>query len=104
MLPLYIDSDTIIRLDQNQNPTDDAFVNDATVTFTLQDADGVNVAGAVDISMDYVAASDGRYEGLLQDTVDIGVPGTEFDLLVLIVSARTDFRKIRCVAGYRGVR
>lgn len=106
MLPIYIDSDTIIRLDQLRNPTTDGFVNDATVVFTLQDSDGVNVSGAVAVSMAYIAGSNGRYEGLVAGAgaVSVGVPGTEYDLLVTITSARTDFRKIRCVAAYRGVR
>ncbi len=104
MLPLYINSDTLIRLDRLKNPTDDSFVNNATVTFTLKDSSGANVTGAVAVSMAYVTSSDGRYEGLVANTVTLGDPQTEFDLEVTIVGTRTDFRKIRCVSKYRGSR
>jgi len=104
MLPIYINSDTIVRLDELQNPTDDSYVDAATVTFTLKDFAGAEVSGAVAISMTYVPGSNGRYEGLIAETVSLGLPGTEYDLEVTIESARTDFRKIRCVSQYRGVR
>lgn len=106
MEPIYIDSSTIIRMDQLRNPTTDAFVNDATLVFTLQDSAGSNVPGAVAVSMGYIAGSNGRYEGEVAGAgaVSVGIPGTEYDLLVTITSARTDLRKIRCVAQYRGVR
>lgn len=57
---------------------DDTFVNDAAVTVTVKTAAGVNVVGpAWPIPMVYVAASDGVYRSILQDSLPF-VAGDEY--------------------------
>jgi hypothetical protein len=86
-----------------QNAATESYVNDATVTFTLVDSDGSNVAGAINVAMPYVAGSNGRYQGTLDSTVNLGSPGDEFDLEITAVSgALNGFRKVRCRADYKG--
>ena len=57
------------------NPTQDPiYVNDATVTVTIKDSNGDNVAGETwPVDMDYVAASDGIYRATLAPNSNIEV-------------------------------
>lgn len=65
---LYLNNDNVLELDALKNGLDDSFINDATVTCTLQDEDGTEVAGeSWPISMLYVASSDGKYRCTLED-------------------------------------
>jgi hypothetical protein len=43
---------------------DGSFINDATVTVTIRDAAGVDLAGAWPLAMTYVPASTGNYRAL----------------------------------------
>jgi len=100
--PLFIDSDNLIRWDQMQNAATGAYVNDAVVTFTLRDVNAVAVSAATNVSMPYVAGSDGRYQGTLESTVDLGDPGTQYDLEITATSgALVGFRRVRCIAQYQ---
>lgn len=108
LFPLFISSDNLIRWDKMQNAKNDEIINDATVTFTLKDSDGSDVANAVDIAMAYVSGSNGRYQGTMDGpTVDLGSPGDEFDLEITATAISdgetlNGFRKIRSRAQYKG--
>ncbi len=104
MIALFIDSDNLVEWDELTNLATATYINDATMTFTLKDADGVAVSGAAGVSMSYVAASNGKYQGVIESTVDLGDPGDEFDLEITVSSTPQAFRKIRCVAQYKGSR
>jgi hypothetical protein len=87
-----------LHLDEDETTADDgtvtvgAYQNDATVTITeLKTAAGVDVTGvSLPISLTYVAASDGDYEGDIPYTAAFAADGTEYRCLVLIVSADGD--------------
>lgn len=67
---LYVDNDNNVRLDGLINPANGEFVNDAVVELTLLDAAGDEVAGqAWPLTLSYIAASDGNYEGVVESTV-----------------------------------
>lgn len=67
---VYIDNSNVILLSGLHSEIDDAFVSDATVTVTIKDADGANVAGTTwPKTMSYVSASDGNYRAILPDTI-----------------------------------
>ena len=100
-LPLYISSDNLLQLDALKLAADDSYVNDATVTFTLKDADEAVVTGADTISMPYVASSNGRYQGTLQSTVSL--EGAKYYLEITATSGENVlFKRITCYATYKG--
>lgn len=104
MLTLYIGCDLLIEWNPLKNVYDDTFVNDATVTFTLKDADGDPVAGATNIAMLYVGHSNGRYNGTLQSTVSL-VDGATYYLEVTATSGvLVGFRRCQTVAQYKGAK
>ena len=85
---IWVGSDTKVVLAGLKDEITDAYVNDATVTYTLRvyDAAVINTAsegaesvfGALeDESMAYEASSRGKYVGLVPDTTAI-VPGTKY--------------------------
>lgn len=73
---LWIGNDMELRL-HGFKDSDDVYVNDATVTATVKDSDGVDVPGAVGIVLSYVSGSNGNYEGVLPDTVAL-VAGSKY--------------------------
>lgn len=69
-LALSINSDNLITLVGLTNGADSTFINSATVSATLKDSFGVNVTGqAWPLTLDYVASSNGNYQGTLQDVL-----------------------------------
>jgi len=70
----FIENDNLLTVDGVQDTTDDSFINTATVTASLKDAAGVDVPGQTfPLALTYVAASDGKYQGLLEDTLTLAV-------------------------------
>ncbi len=100
-LPLYVNSDNLIQLDALTLAADDSYVNDATVTFTLKDADEAVVSGASAISMGYVEDSDGKYQGTLQSTVSLSA-GLKYLLDMTATSgSNVLFKRVICYASYK---
>ncbi len=65
-------NDNLIELIDLKDVVADAFANSATVTVTLIDKDGVEVAGETwPLAMIYVAASDGKYRATFVDTLTL---------------------------------
>jgi len=59
----FVSNTNTVIIDELQQSGSSAYVNDATVTCTVKDADGVAVTGETfPVSGSYVAASNGRYE------------------------------------------
>lgn len=56
-------------------------INDATVTATLFDSAGDEVAGAVDVSLSYEAGTQGVYVGTIPHTIEL-VAGRQYILQV----------------------
>jgi len=52
-----------------------------TFTFTLKDEDDVNVTGAVNVAMPYIAGTDATYRGVIPSTVSL----TEFDYYKIVI-------------------
>lgn len=88
-MALFVRNDNSVFLSGLRNSSDDSYINDATVSFTVYDDACNQLAGAIGVSMAYVSASNGRYRGVLQSTVDL-VAGKEYT--VVIVSTNYDFR------------
>lgn len=100
-LPLYIGEDLAIQMTGLLNAITNAYVNDATMTYTLKTAAGVAVTGASAVSMPYVAASSGNYRGTMDSSVSGTLTNDTVYYLEISVSGSV-FRRIACVAQYRG--
>lgn len=62
----FVANTNIIELRFTRGAIEDQFVNDATVSVTVKDAAGANVAGVTwPVAMPYVAASDGVYRAII---------------------------------------
>ena len=70
-LIVYVSNDNLVEIIGLQNAASDAYLNGATVTFTLKDSADAAVTGATTISMTYVSGSSGDYRGTLADTVSL---------------------------------
>lgn len=63
---LYIGNDTILEVESLRNDLTGAYLNSATVTVTLEETDGVDVAGETwPKTMAYVTGSNGTYRATL---------------------------------------
>jgi hypothetical protein len=100
---LSIGSDNMVRLDQLTNASTAAYVNSATVTFTLKDATGAVYNGQSGVSMPYIAASNGRYEGTIPNgTTSLMSPNQLFTVEITATSGSIVlFRRLSCIAKYR---
>ncbi len=93
MLIFYKENDNLIRWDGMARASDGAYVNDATVTFSLKDSDDEELVSG---SMPYVSGSNGRYQGTVQSTVGLGDVDDVVWLEVTAVSGALDgFRRIQ---------
>ena len=73
---LYIGNDNIVTVDsfRNASTSPETYINDATITGTLYDANGDEVSGETwPISFSYVAGSNGKYTATITDTVTSGL-------------------------------
>lgn len=61
----FVANTNVLQLVGLKAALDGAWINDATVTVTIKDADGNNVAGAVALDMTYAAGSNGNYSAIL---------------------------------------
>ncbi len=98
---IAIGSDNLVRLDALNNASTGAYVNNATVSFTLKDASGTPIVS--NVSMAYVAGTNGRYEGTITNTGSAAL--TNNGSYTIEITANSGgvilFRKLSCVAYYR---
>ena len=77
---LYIGNDTLASLSGLRAATaaEGTYINDGTVTLTLMDVDGVELAGETwPLTMSYITDSDGVYRAVIQDTLSL-TPGATY--------------------------
>ena len=99
MLVFFQSNDNLIRWDGMTRASDGAFVNDATVTWSLKDSDGVELDSG---TLTYVSGSNGRYQGVQQSSVNIGSKDDVVFLEVTAVSGTLDgFRRVQGVVLFR---
>ena len=70
---LWVESDNLWTVDELKNVITDAFINNATVTLNLYEADGTTLVtgAAFPISVAFVVASDGKYQATLPNELDL---------------------------------
>ena len=65
----YINNDQLLKVEGLRDPVTSAYVNAAIIEATMYESDGVTpVSGqSWPLTLDYVSASNGNYQGLLED-------------------------------------
>ena len=70
MTTAFVANTNVLELQGLHSEIEGAYVNDATVTVTVKDEDGVAVTGQTwPLTMQYVATSQGDYRAILKDTL-----------------------------------
>lgn len=70
----YYKNDTLLEVSGLSDEATDAYINNATITAVVKDKDGAQVAGqSWPLTLAYVAASDGDYRGVLEDTLAVEI-------------------------------
>ncbi len=99
MLLFFKENDNLIRWDGMTRASDGAYVNDATVSWSLKDSDDAEIAAG---ALTYVAGSNGRYQGVLRSDVELGAINSVVWLEVTAVSGVLNgFRRIQGRVTYR---
>src|SRR5437660_8893861 len=96
---LAINSDNLVRLDGLTNASTGAYVNNATVTFSVVDAGGSTLIS--NSSMSFVASSNGRYEGTIPYTTSLTLNAFYTLQITAIGSGFRIYRQVNCIAKYR---
>ena len=99
MLLFFKNNDNLIRWDGMNRASDGAYVNDATVTFSLKDSDEVELVAG---TMPYVAGTNGRYQGVVRSTIDLGdADGVVWLEVTADAGALDGFRRIQGRVAHR---
>lgn len=70
----YYLNDNIIELNELYDNIGAAYINNATVTVTLEDASGTEITGETwPLAMSYVAASNGKYRATLTSVLSVSL-------------------------------
>ena len=78
---MYVSNGHKLTVDQLRD-TDDQYINTATVEATIIDSAGNEVEGQTwPLSLSYVEDSDGKYEGILDNTIELQ-SGENYTLIV----------------------
>lgn len=81
---IFTDNDTVVEVSGLKNEVSGAFLNAATVTATLVDAEGAEVAGEVwPKTLTYVTGSDGIYRATLPYTMSL-VAGSRYEAQISV--------------------
>jgi len=92
---LYIANDNLLRLSGLRNESTEDYVNNATVTVTLKDSGDSPVSGqAWPLTLVYVATTNGRYEGTLEETLVLVADASytaEIDAVLVDLKAHWEF-------------
>jgi hypothetical protein len=96
---IAINSDNLVRLDSLTNASSGAFVNNATVSFSLLDSTGNTIIS--NSSMAYVTGSNGRYEGTIPFSTTINLNALYTIQVTAVGAGFQIFRKLSCIGKYR---
>ncbi len=86
LILLFRDNDHLVELDELTDIVDGSFVNDAAVTADINDLDGNSIASG--ITLTYVTLSNGKYQGIIQDTLPL-VVNTFYTVIITAVKGST---------------
>lgn len=83
---LWLTTDNVIHIIGLKDKVLNTFINNATITATLKDANDVDVPGAVGLSLPYIAASDGEYAGQIPYTVSL-TDNAQYTAVITIIGS-----------------
>lgn len=73
---IFIENDAFLEIDElHDGLVPASYFNSATVTATLRDSAGAAVTGINGITLSYIAASNGKYRGSIQETFNAPIGG-----------------------------
>jgi hypothetical protein len=98
---LYKNEDNLIEYNGLQDAITLAYINDATLTYTLKSESDQIIDGVEDVSLPYVAASNGDYRDILDASVDLPVYSVVWLEITIDASGRDGFRRVECFVTYR---
>jgi hypothetical protein len=65
-----------------QDAISSTYLNSATLTATLVDQNGIQISECIDVPLNYVAGSNGNYEGSFGDANFVPPVGTGYTLII----------------------
>jgi len=106
---LYINTDNLVEVKRLKDASNDADVNDATITAQVKNNAGTVIIGSTPIPINYVAGSAGKYQGIIDKAETAASILTEntFYYLELTGTApggKDMFRRIYLPAVYHGAK
>lgn len=102
MESVYISADNDLVVTGLSVAATGSYLNSATVAAQLRDSAMGAITGG-DVTLSYVAASNGNYLGVLPSTITITDGQRLWCDLTISSGSYNDFRRVPCVARYRGV-
>jgi len=99
MIVLYVGSDNLVTVDKLRNERTGLYLNGASVHVEVRDAQLELVAGGEAVVLEYVAGSDGKYQGVLPYSLPL-TPGATYYLDVTSVGTNRRFDRLRATAQY----
>jgi hypothetical protein len=99
MTILYVGSDTLLTVDGLKDQATGQYVNAASVSATVRDVDLQAVEGGTGLTLEYVANSNGKYQGVIPYTLTL-TPGATYYLDITITDQQRRLDRIRCQAQY----
>lgn len=103
MSVLYIGNDRYITLSGVNDAADGLYLNSATVTYALYEADGTAVSGGTG-TLTYIAASNGNYRGVIDAAVTTTLTAeAQYYFVITATQSNYDGKwRINCTARIRG--
>lgn len=101
MLPIYIDTTTLVTWDKMRDEQTEEYENSATVSAVLLDEDEVQVSGSA-ITLSYVASSNGRYQGNFPAGLSLTLGAMYLAKLTAVSGSVECVRMVECRAQYAG--
>lgn len=104
---IYKGEKKIVEFDAAKNGITGAYLNSLTMTFSVHDANN-NLIGTADQAMDYVADSDGQYQGTISNddtlTMEVGAIGDGSGGVYVTVKSSDGgvYRRVGYDVEYRG--
>ncbi len=96
----WITTDNVVWLKGLKDPVAGTYINDATITAQMTDADGMNIGSSIDFS--YKSASNGEYFGIVPDTLPLA-DGSQYTLTITATSGAYKLTvKVTRRAAYKG--
>ena len=99
---IYLTTDNCIRYRGLKDCVADTYINNAVITATLYDSNDVVVPGAEDVSIAYVAGTDGDYAGEIPYTVTLTEDAYYTIVVTITGSGYRTTVKVKLRATYKG--